>query len=110
MNNPIKQGLESGKLLVASVGPTIYVYSNSPDCIARVEKEIKRDLEVKGVSRHHRNGSKEFITYDAIHNVEDDSYIWDKSGDKVKHNKVRHIVAKDGAHTTEIIGTSYRTF
>jgi len=95
---------------VDKVGNKLYVYSNSPNCIASVEKEIKHDLEVKGVSRYHRDGSKEFITHEAIHNIEDDSYIWDQSGDKVKHNKVRNIVQKDGTHTTEIIGTSFRNF
>ena len=103
-----KEFIKSLNLKSAHVGSTIYVYDSGS--AEKVEKQVKHALEVCGQSLHHSDGSKEFITYDVIHDHETNTYIWDKSGDRVKHNKVRHIVQKDGTHTTEIIGTTFRTF
>ena len=91
-------------------GNTLFIFDgDSQTCIDSVNKDVQRKLE-QGNSIKHNDGSREFIIYDAIRNADDDTYIWDKSGNKVKHNKVRHIVTKDGTHTTEIVGTSFRNF
>jgi len=115
MTHPLKDGLKNGSILVACYGETIHLYSNTPDAIASVEKQIKKALHQDGVSLNHRDGSREFVTHDPIVDLspetpESDRYTWDKSGDRVKHNTVKHIVLKDGTHSEEIIGTTFRKF
>ena len=103
--NPIKQGLLDGTIKIAHHGDTIEIYSDTPDARAIVDKAIHKALYKDGRSLHNDDGSRTFIIYDVIH-----PYIWDKSGNRCKYNVVKHLVAKDGTHTTSIVRTTYRSF
>lgn len=73
-------------------------------------KEVN-DLVAKGHSVH-ENGVKTFVTHSEVIDMTkegSEQYTWDKSGNRVLHNKIQHTI-KDGVHTTEIIGHSYRNF
>ena len=109
MKNPIKQGLANGKIAITTFGDTIMIHSTDPVSMAIVQKDIDKALN-QGRSLDLPNGGKQFIIFDAIHDADTDTYIWDKSGNRVKHNKVLHTVLKDGTHTQKIIGTTYRNF
>ena len=73
-------------------------------------KEIN-DLVAKGHSVHEK-GVKTFITHSEVIDTTkegSEQYTWDKPGNRVLHNKIQHTI-KNGVHTTEIIGQSYRSF
>ena len=38
-----------------------------------------------------------------------DSYIWDKTENRVKHERVQFTLSPDGTKTSEIIGASYKS-
>ena len=91
-------------------GDTLHIYdADSNACTDSVNKDVQRQIN-RGHTRYHKDGSREFITHDVIHDLDTDTYIWDKSGDKVKHNTIHNLVTKDGVQTTKIIGTTYRKF
>ena len=102
-----KTSTNKPQIVVTRYGNTVHIHGTSKAVMKLVNKDIAKALDA-GDSHKLNDGSRQFITYDAIQNVSDNSYIWDKSGDRVKHNKVRHTVTKDGKHTTKIIGTSFR--
>ena len=89
------------------IGTTLEVFIGA--CIKEKAAAIKKGLAKGEIVI--RDGVKTFHTHDAIFDgskVGSEQYIWDKSGDRVKQNKILVTIAKDGTRTEEIIGTVFR--
>ena len=89
---------------------TVYIFSETPAIEKSVNVQIHKNL-MDGETLFHSNGSKEFIIDEPILNPENtgsEQFIWDKSGNKVKHNRIKHTVSKSGEHKTEIMKTVFK--
>ncbi len=89
------------------IGRTLHVISASllTEFRAKAEKAIRRGVLVE------ENGIRTWETTEMIlRQIAEDAdpssrFIWDKSGNRVKHNRVRHtVILKTGEHTTEMVG------
>lgn len=98
------------KLLQKRIGDTLFIYDDGTE--PEIEAKAKRAL-ANGVSVVRADGTEEWITYNPIIDsakVGSEQYIWDKSGEKVKSEKVRHLKSKDGTITQEVIRTVFKTY
>ena len=77
--------------------------------VEKVEAKVRKAL----VAGHEvmRDGSRIFMDHREVLDTSRNGaamYTWDKSGDRVLHERVIHTVQRDGTHTEKIIGTCYR--
>ena len=99
------------KLKTARVGDTLFVYDETTE--AAVETKIASIIEAGGPSRLHADGSREFYRDEVIVRTGregSERYLWDRSGNKVKHERCRYVVAADGTMTREITKTVFKVF
>ena len=95
------------RLHVAKIGDTLHVYDK--ESLPIIQRRIKRALS-NGELVIHEDKSREWISTVPIHDPDkdgSDSYIWDSSGDRIKCNRVRHLVQGD-AHILETLRPVYR--
>lgn len=98
------------KLLQKRIGDTLFIYDEGTK--PQIEAKAKRAL-ASGESVVRPDGTEEWISYNPIIDsakVGSKQYIWDKSGERVKSEKVRHLKSKDGTIVQEVIGTVFKTF
>lgn len=94
--------MKAPQLYTVQIGDTLHVYDKESTPI--VQASIKRALK-KGLLIIHRSGWREWIDTSPIHDENKTgsaAYIWDKSGDRIKCARERHVI-KDGEHTTETL-------
>ena len=98
------------KLLVQHVGDTLFVFSES----AKAEVEAQMEAKMRqGHAKYNQNGSREFIESNPIIDTTKSgsaAYTWDKTGNKVKHNRFRVKIDADRNITREFLGTSWKEF
>ncbi len=101
MNTPL------GELFATKIGDTLFIF----DAESRpgITKKIKRAL-AKGETIIHEDKSREWIETIPIHDptkTGSDEYVWDKSGDRIKCNRIRHT-SKDGNRETETLSPVFK--
>lgn len=93
------------------IGDTMEVFIGDGEGIVKeIDAAIKKGL-AKGESVT-RDGVKTFHTHDVIMDSSKEgsaAFIWDKSGERVKHNKIL-VTIRDGERTEEVIGTCFRSW
>ena len=98
------------KLFTLRIGDTLHIYDtiSAPE----IAKQVKKGLD-SGKTIYHPNGKKEWIDFN-VHfnpnkNSASESYTWDKSGNKIKHDKI-HVTLFEGKRTEKLLGTVFKKF
>lgn len=77
-------------------------------------EEVIKDLVRKALKKGEkviRGDTEQWVHNEVIHDPTkpgSEGYIWDKSGNRCKHNRVLYTRVAGGDVTSEITGTSYR--
>jgi hypothetical protein len=96
------------KIKVARTSSTLYVYDSSTQ--SRVEKALKRAL-LDGESVHHADGSREWISDEVITDTTksgSECFTWAADGNRVKHERCRYTLRKDGVLEKVVLKTVFR--
>jgi len=89
----------------ARIGDTLYIYDET------TEATVKRKIVPNGHGATFRDGSSEWIVDEAIVDLSKAGsaiYVWDRSGNKVKHKRCRYKKDKAGNVTRTIVRTLYK--
>ena len=104
--------LADAKTVSVKIGDTLQVYiGDSDDLTASMDKDIAKGLKAGKLIQ--RDGTKQWIDDSPITDTNkagSDAYTWDKSGNKIKHNRTLVTMDADGNKTDKIIGTVYKNF
>jgi len=98
------------KLLLTRCGDTLFVYDDTTK--QRVEQQIMRRME-KGECVERPDGTKVWIEYEAVRDASKSGsacYIWDKSGNRCKHEKVMYTLHPLGVRARDVLKTVWRAF
>ena len=93
-------------------GNTINVYIGKGDDLEKAKARDIKKAHAKGESAT-VDGVKTWITYNVIVDTSKESsdmFTWDKSGNKVKNERVLVTVDADGNRTEEVLGTVFKNY
>lgn len=83
-----------------------------PNAVAEVTAKAEKALK-KGKTVRWSNGLTQWIKHVPIVNKDrngSEKFVWDKSGNKIKHQTVLFSKKKNSQITQKVIGSSYRLF
>jgi UDP-N-acetylmuramyl tripeptide synthase len=110
--NKIKFAGIDSQVVSFQVGDTMNVFIGDS---GELDKEIAKAIK-KGLAKGETvviDGVKTFRQHVAIHDSSKQgsaAFIWDKSGERVKHEITEVTIAVDGTRTEEVVGTVFRNF
>lgn len=89
------------------IGDTLQVYHGATE--VEVMKDVERRLK-KGETLIRPDGTREFLSDEVIREPnERDGYVWDASGDRIKHNRYRVVIKKIDGEWQEVTRTFVTT-
>ncbi len=107
-----KQILLEAKSGLVKIGHNFELWMGGSGPRTAVHEKAKRALK-RGETVVWENGTKQWVIHEAIINIEEQAsaqFIWNKAGEKAKHNTILHTKLKNGETSKKIIGTSFREF
>ena len=103
-----------GKIDSQRIGQTVLIYSKS------LQKEIDKKVEAamrRGETKYNKDGSIEWYTDEVVFDPEkakgstpSDAYTWDKTGNKVAHDRMLYTKTKDGKISMKKIKRIFKNY
>lgn len=98
----IQKALERDPLRSLRIGDTLQVFHGATE--AEVMRDVERRLK-KGETLIRPDGTREFLRDEVIHERDGEDYVWDASGDRIKHNRYRVVIKKIDGEWQEVTRT-----